>query len=143
VYSWGLVVATAAGHYPADPTADLTAHYLDLVHERLELSALPPELGASVRAALRPKAKDRPSVSRLVQQVETATRWYAIPESAIARPRWRPEDALRLGALRYQLGQLERALLDSPRHYAVALGLAVLLGSGFGLVLAALWTAGT
>jgi serine/threonine protein kinase len=143
VYSWGLVVATAAGQYPADPTADLAAHYLDLVHERLDLSALPPELGASVRAALRPRAKDRPTVGRLVQQVESATRWYAIPDSAIARPRWRPEDALQLGPLRYQLGQLERALLDSPRHYAGALGLAALLGSGFGLLLAVLWSVAT
>jgi serine/threonine protein kinase len=140
VYSWGLVVATAAGRYPVDPTADLATHYQNLVHEHLDLSALPPELAAPVRAALRPRAQDRPAVSRLVQQVESATRWYSVPDSAIAQPRWRPEDVLRLGALRYQLGQLERAIVDSPVHYAAALVLGGLLGSGFGLVLAVLWS---
>ncbi len=140
VYSWGLVVATAAGRYPADPTADLATHYQNLVHEHLDLSALPAELTAPVRAALRPRAPDRPAVSRLVQQVESATRWYSVPDSAIAQPRWRLEDVLRLGALRYQLGQLERAIVDSPVHYAAALVLGGLLGSGFGLLLAVLWS---
>ncbi len=140
VYSWGLVVATAAGRYPADPTADLATHYQNLVHEHLDLSALPPELAAPVRAALRPRAQDRPAVNRLVQQVESATRWYSVPDSAIAQPRWRVEDVLRLGALRYQLGQLERAIVDSPVHYAAALVLGGLLGSGFGLLLAVLWS---
>jgi serine/threonine protein kinase len=140
VFSWGLVVATAAGRYPADPTADLATHYQNLVHEHLDLSALPPDLAAPVRAALRPRAQDRPPVSRLVQQVESATRWYSVPDSAIAQPRWRLEDALRLGALRYQLGQLERAIVDSPVHYAAALVLGGFLGSGFGLVLAVLWS---
>ena len=140
VFSWGLVVATAAGRYPADATADLATHYQNLVHEHLDLSALPPELAAPVRAALRPRAQDRPAVDRLVQQVESATRWYAVPDSAIAQPRWRLEDVVRLGALRYQLGQLERAIVDSPVHYAAALVLGGLLGSGFGLVLAVLWS---
>jgi serine/threonine protein kinase len=140
VYSWGLVVATAAGRYPADPTADLATHYQNLLHDHLDLSALPPDLAAPVRAALRPRAQDRPTVSRLVQQVESATRWYAVPDSAIAQPRWRLEDALRLGAVRYQLGQLERAIVDSPAHYAAALVLGGLLGSGFGLLLAVLWS---
>lgn len=140
VYSWGLVVATAAGRYPADPGADLATHYQNLVHEHLDLSALPLELAAPVRAALRPRAQDRPEVDRLVQQVESATRWYAVPDSAIAEPRWRLEDTLRLGAIRYRLGQLERAIVDSPVHYAAALVLGGLLGSGFGLVLAVLWS---
>jgi serine/threonine protein kinase len=140
VFSWGLVVATAAGRYPADADADLATHYQDLVHGHLDLSALPPDLAEPVRAALRPRAQDRPAVSRLVQQVESATRWYSVPDSAIAAPRWRLEDALRLGALRYQLGQLERAVVDSPVHYAAALVLGGVLGSGFGLVLAVLWS---
>ncbi|MFW3171330.1 serine/threonine-protein kinase [Geodermatophilus sp. CPCC 206100] len=142
VYSWGLVIAYAAGAvHPVDPddTMPDSEYFLALRAGRLNLTHVPPLLMDSVSQALRFAPEKRPSVAVLARQVEQRTRWLG-GTSEIPDPRTTMRDLQSMGALveaaRYELGRLERAVADTRAGYAAAIGVAVLLGIVAGLVLA-------
>ncbi|MCZ2804873.1 serine/threonine-protein kinase [Modestobacter sp. VKM Ac-2983] len=134
VYSWGMVIAYAAGaRHPVDPDDELPPadYWLELRAGRVDLSAVPPNLLDPVSHALRVAPERRPSVAELAREVEQQTRWLGQP-SEIPSPRTVLQDlrsavAVR-EAVRYQLSRLERAIADTPTGYAAAIAAAVLLG---------------
>ncbi|SNS80140.1 Serine/threonine protein kinase [Geodermatophilus pulveris] len=142
VYSWGLVVAFAAGGvHPVDPDDSLpdSDYYLALRAGRLDLGRVPADLLDSVQQALRFIPERRPTVDRLARQVEQRTRWLdtALPNGD---PRTATRDLPSLGAVtdtaRQGLARVERAVADTWAGFAVAAALMVLLGLVAGLVLA-------
>jgi len=145
VYSWGMVIAYAAGaRHPVDPDDELSPadYWLELRAGRIDLSAVPSNLLDSVTHALRFAPERRPSLSELARDVEQRTRWLG-QTSEIPSPRTVPGDFRSLDAVRelvrYQLGRVERAVADTQTGYAVAIGAAALLGVVAGLVLAVLF----
>jgi serine/threonine protein kinase len=144
VYSWGMVIAYAAGaRHPVDPDDELSPadYWLELKGGRVDLSAVPHNLLDSVTHALRFQPERRPSLAELTRDVEQSTRWLA-QTSEIPSPRTALADFLSLDAardvVRYQLARLERAVADTSSGYAVAIGIAVLAGIVAGLILALL-----
>ncbi|MGY1823317.1 serine/threonine-protein kinase [Geodermatophilus sp. SYSU D00079] len=142
VYSWGMVIAFAAGAvHPVDPddTMSDSDYFLALRAGRLNLSRVPPNLLDSVTQALRFAPEKRPSVSALARQVEQQTRWLG-GTSQIPDPRTTMRDLQSVGAVveaaRYELARLERAVADTRVGFAAAVAVAVLLGIVAGLVLA-------
>ncbi|SFL38831.1 serine/threonine-protein kinase [Geodermatophilus ruber] len=145
VYSWGMVIAYAAGAvHPVDPDDVLpdAEYFLALRAGRLNLSAVPANLLDSVSQALRYAPERRPSVARLARQVEQSTRWLG-QASQIPDPRTTFADLQSLGgvveAARFELARLERAVADTRWGYAAALGAAAVLGIVAAMVLAVLW----
>jgi serine/threonine protein kinase len=145
VYSWGMVIAYAAGaRHPVDPDDELSPadYWLELKGGRVDLSAVPHNLLDSVTHALRFQPERRPSLAELTRDVEQSTRWLA-QTSEIPSPRTALADFLSLDAardvVRYQLARLERAVADTSSGYAVAIGIAVLAGIVAGLILALLF----
>ncbi|NEK57002.1 serine/threonine protein kinase [Geodermatophilus sabuli] len=145
VYSWGLVIAYAAGAvHPVDPDDDMpdSDYFLALRAGRLDLSPVPPNLLDSVTQALKFAPERRPTVARLARQVEQRTRWLG-GTSQIPDPRTTMRDLQSLGAVveagRYELARLERAVADTRAGFAAAVAVAVLLGIVAGLVLAVLF----
>src|SRR3954451_12209483 len=144
VYSWGMVIAYAAGaRHPVDPDDELSPadYWIELKAGRIDLAPVPHNLLDSVTHALRFAPERRPSLSELARDVEQRTRWLG-QTSEIPSPRTVPGDFRSLDAVRelvrYQLGRVERAVADTQTGYAVAIGAAVLLGVVAGLVLAVL-----
>ncbi|MGY1632279.1 serine/threonine-protein kinase [Geodermatophilus sp. SYSU D01186] len=142
VYSWGMVIAFAAGAvHPVDPddTMSDSDYFLALRGGRLNLSQVPPNLLDSVTQALRFAPEKRPSLSALARQVEQQTRWLG-GTSQIPDPRTTMRDLQSVGAVveaaRYELARLERAVADTRAGFAAAVAVAVLLGIVAGLVLA-------
>jgi serine/threonine protein kinase len=145
VYSWGMVIAYAAGAvHPVDPGDDMpdSDYFLALRGGRLDLSPVPPNLLDSVAQALKFAPERRPTVARLARQVEQRTRWLG-GTSQIPDPRTTMRDLQSLGAVveaaRYELARLERAIADTRAGFAAAVAVAVLLGVVAGLVLAVLF----
>jgi serine/threonine protein kinase len=145
VYSWGMVIAYAAGaRHPVDPDDELSPadYWLELKGGRIDLSAVPHNLLDSVTHALRFQPDRRPSLAELTRDVEQSTRWLA-QSSEIPSPRTAMADFTSLDAardvVRYQLARLERAVADTQSGYAAAIGIAVLAGIVAGLVLALLF----
>jgi eukaryotic-like serine/threonine-protein kinase len=145
VYSWGMVIAYAAGaRHPVDPDDELSPadYWLELKGGRIDLTAVPHNLRDSVSHALRVQPDRRPSLAELTRDVEQSTRWLAqtseIPSPRTALSDFGSLDAVR-DVVRYQLARLERAVADTTEGYAAALGLAVLLGIAAGFVLALLF----
>ncbi|WP_158550767.1 serine/threonine-protein kinase [Geodermatophilus sp. TF02-6] len=145
VYSWGMVIAYAAGAvHPVDPddTMSDADYYLALRAGRLDLRHVPPDLRSSVTQALRFAPDRRPPVARLLRQVEAGTRWLG-ETSQVPDPRTTVRDLLSPEALaeaaRYQLGRWERAVADTRSGYAAALAAMVLLGIVAGLLLAVVY----
>jgi serine/threonine protein kinase len=145
VYSWGMVIAYAAGaRHPVDPDDELSPadYWLELKAGRIDLSPVPHNLLDSVTHALRFQPQRRPSLSELVRDVEQSTRWLdqtsEIPSPRTAIGDFRSLDAVR-DVIGYQLARLERAVADTTAGYAAAIGIAVLLGVLTGLVLAVLF----
>jgi eukaryotic-like serine/threonine-protein kinase len=142
VYSWGMVIAYAAGaRHPVDPDDELSPadYWIELKAGRIDLTSVPRNLLDPVTQALRFQPERRPSLSELARDVEQKTRWLA-QASEIPSPRtvigdFRSLDAVR-EVVRYQLARLERAVADTTAGYAAAAGIAVLLGMVAGLVLA-------
>jgi eukaryotic-like serine/threonine-protein kinase len=145
VYSWGMVIAYAAGaRHPVDPDDELSPadYWLELRAGRIDLAPVPHNLLDSVTHALRFAPERRPSLSELARDVEQSTRWLG-QTSEIPSPRtvlgdFRSFDAVFEGA-RYHLSRLERAIADTSTGYAAAIGAAVLLGMVVGLALAVLY----
>jgi serine/threonine protein kinase len=142
VYSWGMVIAYAAGAvHPVDPddTMPDSDYFLALRAGRLNLTTVPPNLLDSVSQALKFAPDRRPSVAALARQVEQQTRWLG-GTSQIPDPRTTMRDLQSLGAVveaaRFELARLERAIADTRSGYAAAIGAMVLLGVLAGLVLA-------
>ena len=147
VYSWGMVIAYAAGaKHPVDPDDELSPadYWLELKAGRIDLAPVPHNLLDSVTHALRFQPERRPSLSELARDVEQSTRWLGqtseIPSPRTALGDFRSLDAV-LEVVRYQLSRLERAVADTQTGYAAAIGVAVLLGIVAGLVLAVLFHA--
>ncbi|WP_158579962.1 serine/threonine-protein kinase [Geodermatophilus marinus] len=145
VFSWGMVIAFAAGAvHPVDPDDELpdSDYFLALRAGRLSLAAVPHNLLDSVTQALRFDPARRPTVAQLARQVEARTRWLG-GASQIPDPRTNLGDLRSVDAVveagRYQLSRLERAVADTRSGYAAALALAVLAGLVAGLVLAVLF----
>jgi serine/threonine protein kinase len=145
VYSWGMVIAYAAGaRHPVDPDDELSPadYWLELKGGRIDLSAVPHNLLDSVTHALRFQPERRPSLAELARDVEQSTRWLdqtsEIPSPRTAIGDFRSLDAVR-DVVRYQLGRLERSIADTRAGYAVAIGVAVMVGMITGLVLAVLF----
>jgi eukaryotic-like serine/threonine-protein kinase len=145
VYSWGMVIAYAAGgRHPVDPDDELSAadYFTELRSGRLHLDAVPRHLQDSVSAALRFNRDRRPSVAELIREVEQKTRWLA-QTSEIPSPTTTIRDFLSPAAVldvaRYHLSRLERAVADTPTGYAAALAVAVVLGLVVAFVLAITW----
>jgi eukaryotic-like serine/threonine-protein kinase len=145
VYSWGMVIAYAAGaRHPVDPDDELSPadYWLELRAGRIDLTPVPHNLLDSVTHALRFQPERRPSLSELARDVEQSTRWLGqaseIPSPRTALGDFRSLDAVAEVA-RYHLSRLERAIADTRTGYAVALAVTVLLGMGVGLVLAILY----
>lgn len=145
VYSWGMVIAYAAGaRHPVDPDDELSPadYWMELRAGRVDLSAVPPNLLDSVSAALRFTPERRPTVTGLIRDVEQHTRWLGLT-SAIPTPRTALQDLRSPGAVveaaRYQLSRVEQAVADTPTGYAAAIAVAVVAGLLAGLVLAVLW----
>ena len=145
IYSWGMVIAYAAGaRHPVDPDDELSPadYWLELKAGRIDLSPVPPNLLDSVSHALRFQPERRPSLAELTRDVEQRTRWLAqtseIPSPRTAIADFRSLDAV-LDVVRYQLGRWERAVADTTTGYAAAVGIAVLLGMVSGLILALLF----
>lgn len=134
VWSWGMVIAYAAGaRHPVDPDDELAPadYWLELQAGRLDLSPVPPNLLDPVSHALRVAPERRPTVAELARDVEQQTRWLEQP-SEIPSPRSMLQDlrsvvAVR-EAVRYHLSRLERAIADTPTGYAAAIAVAVVLG---------------
>jgi serine/threonine protein kinase len=145
VYSWGMVIAYAAGaKHPVDPDDELSPadYWLELRAGRIDLAPVPHNLLDSVTHALRFQPERRPSLSELARDVEQSTRWLG-QASEIPSPRTVLGDLRSLDAVveaaRYHLSRLERAIADTSTGYAVAIGVAVLLGMVTGLALAVLY----
>ncbi|MGY1640902.1 serine/threonine-protein kinase [Geodermatophilus sp. SYSU D00703] len=145
VYSWGMVIAYAAGAvHPVDPDDTLpdSDYFLALRAGRLNLTAVPPNLLDSVSAALKFAPEKRPSVARLAKQVEQHTRWLG-ETSQIPDPRTTIRDLQSVGAVveaaRYELARLERAVADTWTGFAAAAVVVAVLGIVAGLVLAVLY----
>jgi serine/threonine protein kinase len=145
VYSWGMVIAYAAGaRHPVDPDDELSPadYWMELRAGRIDLTPVPHNLLDSVTHALRFGPEGRPSLSDLARDVEQSTRWLG-QTSEIPSPRtvigdFRSLDSV-LEAARYHRSRLERAIADTPIGFGAALGGAVLLGAFVGLVLAVLF----
>jgi len=142
VYSWGMVVAYAAGAvHPVDPDDSMSDsdYYLALRAGRLDLTRVPPNLLDSVSQALRFAPDRRPSVARLARQVEQQTRWLGetsqIPDLRTTVGDLRSPEAVAEVA-RYQLARLERAVADTWSGLAAAVAVVVALGFVAGLLLA-------
>ncbi|WNV74095.1 serine/threonine-protein kinase [Geodermatophilus sp. DSM 44513] len=142
VYSWGLVVAFAAGGvHPVDPDDSLpdSDYYLALRAGRLDLSRVPGDLLDSVQQALRFLPERRPTVDRLARQVEQRTR-RLVTDPADGDPRRPTRDLPSLGTVtdtaRQGLARVERAVADTWSGFAAAAAVVVLLGLVIGLVLA-------
>ena len=142
VYSWGMVIAYAAGAvHPVDPddTMPDSEYFLALRAGRLNLSHVPPNLLDSVTQALKFAPEKRPAIAQLARQVEQRTRWLG-GTSQIPDPRTTMRDLQSVGALveagRYELARLERAVADTRAGYGAAIAVAVLLGVVAGLLLA-------
>jgi serine/threonine protein kinase len=142
VYSWGMVIAYAAGaQHPVDPDDELLPadYWMELRAGRVDLSAVPPNLLDPVSHALRFAPERRPTIAELARDVEQSTRWLGQP-SEIPSPRTAWADLRSVGAVReaarYHLSRLERAIADTPTGYAAAIAGAVLLGLVAGFVLA-------
>lgn len=147
VYSWGMVIAYAAGAvHPVDPDDELSPgdYYLALRAGRLNLSHVPPNLLDGVTQALTFAPDRRPSVARLARQVEQSTRWLG-QSSRIPAPRTTVRDLQSVGsfveAARYELARIERTVADTQTGFAAALACVVLLGALVGLVLAVVFHA--
>ena len=145
VYSWGMVIAYAAGAvHPVDPddTMPDSDYYLALRAGRLDLSGVPANLLDSVEKALRFNPERRPTVAQLARQVEQRTRWLG-ETSQIPDPRTTMRDQRSLGAVteaaRSELARLERAVADTWTGFAAAGAVMVLLGVVAGLLLAVLY----
>jgi len=145
VYSWGMVIAYAAGaRHPVDPDDELSPadYWLELKGGRIDLSPVPHNLLDSVTHALRFPPERRPSLSDLARDVEQSTRWLG-QASEIPSPRTVLGDLRSLDAfseaVRYQLSRLERAVADTTTGYAAAAVAAAVLGMIVGLVLAVLF----
>jgi serine/threonine protein kinase len=144
VYSWGMVIAYAAGaRHPVDrddelPPAD---YWLELRAGRVDLSAVPPNLLDPVSHALRFNPERRPTIAELARDVEQSTRWLG-QTSEIPSPRTALQDFRSAGAIReaarYQLSRMEQAIADTTTGYAAAIAGVVLLGLLIGLLLAVL-----
>jgi serine/threonine protein kinase len=145
VYSWGMVIAYAAGAvHPVDPddTMPDSDYFLALRAGRLNLTTVPPNLLDSVSQSLRFAPDRRPSVATLARQVEQRTRWLG-GTSQIPDPRTTMRDLQSLGAVveaaRFELARLERAVADTRSGFAAAIAVMVLLGVLAGLVLAVVY----
>jgi serine/threonine protein kinase len=145
VYSWGMVIAYAAGAvHPVDPddTMPDSDYFLALRAGRFNLSAVPPNLLDSVSAALKLAPEKRPSVARLAKQVEQHTRWLG-ETSQIPAPRTTMRDLQSVGAVveaaRYELARLERAVADTWTGFGAAIAVVAVLGIVAGLVLAVVY----
>jgi serine/threonine protein kinase len=145
VYSWGMVIAYAAGaRHPVDPDDELSPadYWLELRAGRIDLSPVPHNLLDSVTHALRFAPERRPSLSDLARDVEQSTRWLG-QTSEIPSPRtvigdFRSLDSV-LEAARYHRSRLERAIADTPTGFGAALAGAVLFGSLVGVALTVLF----
>ena len=142
VYSWGMVIAYAAGaRHPVDPDDELSPadYWIELKAGRIDLVPVPHNLLDAVTHALRFQPERRPSLSELARDVEQKTRWLAqtseIPSPRTAIGDFRSLDAVR-EVVRYQLARLERAVADTNSGYAAAAAIAALLGVIAGLILA-------
>jgi eukaryotic-like serine/threonine-protein kinase len=145
VYSWGIVIAYAAGaEHPVDPDDELSPadYWIELKAGRIDLAPVPHNLLDSVTHALRFNPERRPSLAELGRDVEQSTRWLGqtseIPSPRTAFADFRSLDAV-LDVVRYQLARVERAVADTQTGYAAAIGVAVVLGVITGLVLAVLF----
>jgi serine/threonine protein kinase len=145
VYSWGMVIAYAAGaRHPVDPDDELSPadYWIELKAGRIDLAPVPHNLLDSVTHALRFNPERRPPLSELARDVEQSTRWIGqtseIPSPRTAIGDFRSLDAV-LDVVRYQLARVERAVADTQTGYAAAIGVAVVLGVVTGLVLAVLF----
>jgi serine/threonine protein kinase len=145
VYSWGMVIAYAAGaRHPVDPEDELSPaeYWMELRAGRIDLTPVPHNLLDSVTHALRFAPERRQSLSDLARDVEQSTRWLGqtseIPAPRTALGDFRSLDSV-LEATRYHRSRLERAIADTPIGFGAALGGAVLLGALVGLALTILF----
>jgi serine/threonine protein kinase len=141
VYSWGMVIAYAAGaRHPVDPDDELPPadYWMELRAGRMDLSAVPPNLLDPVSHALRFSPERRPAIAELARDVEQSTRWLG-QTSEIPSPRTALQDFRSAGAIReaarYQRSRLERAIADTSTGFAAAIAAAVLLGLVAGFLL--------
>jgi serine/threonine protein kinase len=151
VYAWAMVIAFASlGRHPVDPADEMSpADYIyALERGEFDLTRLPASMVEVVRDALAFRPRKRPTVHRLFQQVDSATRWTPPTqrmELAIGQPGWSvaelrsPRDVLLW--LRYLLSAFERSVLDTAWGRPALRGAAVALGGLLGVILAALYYA--
>ena len=151
VFAWGMVLGFASlGRHPVDPENTMSgADYLfALERGEFDLSRLPARMAEVVLEALAFRPTRRPTVHRLLQQVDSATRWSPPTrrlEIAIGQPGWSvaelrsPRDVLLW--LRYLLSAFERAVLDTGWGRWALRGAAVLVGALTGVVLAVVFYA--